>query len=156
RRDGADERVRVWYRAGRGAPLAAVHQDGLDAGRAMPDVDAAVRAGRPVLVVEAFQTGESVTPRTRDVSHFLTFNQSDDQARVQDVVTALRWFSEVTRATAANDGAAGAAVRNGGRGGAGATTGIELIGAGHARFWAALAAIVAPTGAVDVVHGVDG
>lgn len=142
RREGADERVRVWYRAGRGMPLMVVHPRGLDAGRALPVVDDAVRGGRPVLVVEAFQTGGSGVSRARDGGHFLTFNLSDDQARVQDVVTALRWLADVGSATAAS---ADVGSRS-----------VEVVATGDARYWAALAAMVAPTGLAEVAQSADG
>ncbi len=138
RRHAGAENIRARYRHGSGIPLLAVHEDGLEAGRAMPEVDAAMRAGRPVLVIEAFQTGASRVPRNRDAQHFLTFNLSDDQARVQDVVTAIRWLSE-------------AAARRGREAGT-----VEVTAAGHARYWAALAAVVAPRGAVVLTQGLDG
>lgn len=130
RRDVGD-RVATWHRAGRGVPLVAVHPDGLEAGRALPEVQAAVKQGRPVVVLEAFQTGASVAPRSREHNHFLTFNVSDDQARIQDVVTAVRWVQETSGQPR-----------------------VDVLGAGHARYWAALAAVVAPAGAVRVIGGV--
>ncbi len=138
RREEAGERVRVWYRQGRGVPLLAVHEDGLDAGRALPDVEAAVRAGRPVLVVEAFQTGSSRVARNREVEHFLTFNLSDDQARVQDLVTAVRWLTDATA-----------------RRGRGAAP-IEVTAVGNARYWAALASVLVPPGSVRLIQGLEG
>lgn len=131
-RDGSGERVVTWYQAGKGVPLVAVHPEGLDAGRQMPEVAVALQAGRSVLVVQPFQTGSSVTPRARGHRHFLTFNLSDDQARVQDVVSGLRWMSGQTASPSR----------------------VELVAAGDARYWAALAAVVAPAGTVQVVGGV--
>ena len=39
-------------------------------------------AGRAILMIDAFQTGSVVAPRDRSHRHFLTFNRSDDAARV--------------------------------------------------------------------------
>lgn len=128
-RVGVGDRVPTWYRAGRGVPIVAVHPDGLDAGRALPEVEAAVKAGRPVLVLEAFQTGSSVAERTRTHRHFLTFNPSDDQARIQDVVTAVRWLLVETKQPA-----------------------VDVVAADHARYWAALASVVAPSRTVNLVR----
>jgi hypothetical protein len=130
-RRGVGDRVATWSRAGKGVPLVVVHPEGLEAGRALPEVQAAVKAGRPVVVLEAFQTGGSVAPRSRGHNHFLTFNVSDDQARIQDVVTTVRWMQ-----------------------GASKSSRVDVLGAGHARYWAALAAVVAPAGEVRVVGGV--
>lgn len=132
-RPGEGDRVSTWYRAGRGVPLVSVHPDGLEAGRNLPTVRDAVRAGRPVLVLEAFQTGTSVAPRARTHPHFLTFNVSDDQARIQDVATALRWVTAETKQHQ-----------------------VEVVGDGHARYWTALAAIVAPAGMARPSGGVVG
>jgi hypothetical protein len=129
-RRGVGDRVATWSRAGKGVPLVVVHPEGLEAGRALPEVQAAVKLGRPVVVLEAFQTGGSVAPRSRGHNHFLTFNVSDDQARIQDVVTTVRWMQ-----------------------GASSSTRVDVLGAGHARYWAALAAVVAPAGQVRVVGG---
>ena len=43
-------------------------------------------AGRPALAIEVFQT------RDHSGKHFESFNQSDDQLRVQDILTALAWL----------------------------------------------------------------
>jgi dienelactone hydrolase len=128
-RGGVGDRVATWYQGGRGVPVVAVHPDGLEAGRTLPEVRQALQAGRPVLVVEAFQTGGSVTARARGHNHFLTFNVSDDQARIQDLVTATRWVQTETRQSS-----------------------VDLVAADHARYWAAVAAAVAPAGVVRLVR----
>ena len=58
----------------------------------MPEVVAARKARRPVLIVEAFQTGGAVAARTRTHNHWLTFNPSDDQARVHDITQSSYEF----------------------------------------------------------------
>jgi dienelactone hydrolase len=91
-RPGVGDRVAGVWTDGQGDPLLAVHPDGAHAARSMPEVQRALAANRPVLLIDAFQTGGSVAPR-KPGSHFLTFNRSDDQARAQDVLTALSWLS---------------------------------------------------------------
>jgi len=46
------------------------------------------------LLLTAFQTGFAVAPRDRSVEHFLTFNRTDDQNRVQDILTALAYLKQ--------------------------------------------------------------
>ena len=75
------------------------------------------RAGRTVLMIDAFQTGGAVAPRNRSVPHFLTFNKSDDANRVQDILTALAYLN---------------------------SPGAELIGLDKAGIWCLFAAAVAP------------
>jgi hypothetical protein len=83
--------------------------------RARPEFAALVRTGRPIYAIDAFQTGAAVAPRNRDAKMFLTFNQSDDANRVQDILTVLRWLD-------APD--------------------VELVGVGKAAIWCQFAAAV--------------
>jgi len=46
----------------------------------------------PVLVLDTFQTGGAKAPRDESDPAFLAYNVSDDQARVQDVVTAMSFI----------------------------------------------------------------
>jgi len=45
-------------------------------------------AGRPALLIEVFKT------RDHSAKHFEAFNRSDDQLRVQDILTALAWLHQ--------------------------------------------------------------
>ena len=115
---GNGDRVSSAWTPGKGRPLVVVHPDGLAAGGAVAEVAAARKAKRPVLVLGVFQTGTSVAPRNRAHDHWLTFNASDDQARVHDIMTALAWLP--------------------------ADASAEIVATGAARYWAAVA--VAATG----------
>ena len=99
------------------------------------------RRGRPILVIDAFQTGAAKAPRAGDVAvapppkvgdnadeeesadaaagygKFLTFNVSVDAARVQDIVTAVAYAS-----------------RRGGN--------VDVYASGDAAVWATFAAAV--------------
>jgi dienelactone hydrolase len=116
---GQGDRVASLWTPGRGRPLVVVHPDGSAAGNALPEVIAARKAKRPVLVLQVFQTGAAVAERKRSHPHWLTFNVSDDQARIHDIVAALATLP--------------------------AGTSAEVVATGHARYWAAVA--VAATGA---------
>jgi hypothetical protein len=80
-----------------------------------------VRGGRPVLLVDAFQTGSAKAPRDQSHEHFLTFNKTDDANRVQDILTALAYLKTM------QPGA------------------VELVGIGKAAVWAEFAAAIAPS-----------
>ena len=119
-RAGKGDRIPGIWLDGTGAPALIVHSEGAEAARRSPEVSALFKAKRPVLMIDAFQTGSAVAPRDRSHRHFLCFNQSDDANRLQDLLTALRWLSQ----------------RRPGP--------VELIGLGKARVWCLFAAALAP------------
>jgi hypothetical protein len=119
-RPGAGDRVHgVWFE-GRGAPALIVDPDGVAGARQTAAFREIRAAARPVLLIDAFQTGTAVAPRDRGVRNFLTFNASDDQCRVQDILTALAYLHRDHPEA------------------------IELIGTKKAGIWAQFAAAVAP------------
>jgi hypothetical protein len=116
----ADRRDRIpaeWH-SGAGAPLLFVHAGGAAEARKMPDVEAALAAKRPVLLIDAFQTGTAVALRDRSARYFLTFNKSDDANRVQDILTSLEFLRRQSKEK------------------------IELRGVGKAAVWCLFAAAV--------------
>ncbi len=118
-RAGKNDRVPGRWHPGKGSPLLIVHPDGSAAAVKTSQAQAALAAGRPVLSIDAFQTGSAVAPRDRSHRYFLTFNKSDDANRVQDILTALAFLQSQTS----------------GR--------IELRGVGNAGIWCLFAAAVA-------------
>lgn len=119
-RAGKGDRIPGVWQDGAGAPALLVHPEGAEAARRTPEAASLVKARRPILMIDAFQTGSAVAPRDRSHRHFLCFNQSDDANRLQDILTALRWLSQKRPGT------------------------VELIGLGKARVWCLFAAAVAP------------
>jgi hypothetical protein len=119
-RAGKGDRIPGIWLDGTGTAALIVHSEGAEAARRSPEAAALLRARRPVLMMDAFQTGSAAAPRDRSHRHFLCFNQSDDANRLQDVLTALRWLSQ----------------RRPGP--------VELIGSGKARVWCLFAAALAP------------
>src|ERR1700733_1028370 len=109
----------VWLE-GKGAVTLVVHPDGAEAARRDPRVSALVSAGRPVLLVDVFQTGKAVAARDLSGKFFLPFNASDDANRVQDILTALA-FLEARK-----------------------TGKPEVLGIGKAGLWAMFAKAMAP------------
>jgi dienelactone hydrolase len=120
-RPGVGDRIPGIWVPGKGGAVLIVHPDGAEAARKSPEAANAMRAGRSVLAIDAFQTGTAVAPRDRSHRHFLTFNRTDDANRVQDIVTALAFL----RQTGAAD--------------------VTLIGLGKASVWATFAAAVTTT-----------
>jgi dienelactone hydrolase len=119
-RSGAGDRVPAVWLDGRGIPALLVDANGAAAARQTAAFRELRAAGRPVLLIDAFQTGTAVAPRDRAARNFVTFNATDDQCRVQDILTALAYLHTSHPET------------------------IELIGEKKAGIWAQFAAAVAP------------
>ncbi len=116
-RPGKGDRIPAIWVNGKNPPLLMVHPDGAEAARKTPEAEKAIREGRALLMIDAFQTGLAVAPRDRSVRMFLTFNKSDDANRVQDILTALAWLKSAEK---------------------------TLVGVGQARAWCLYAAAAAP------------
>ncbi|MGB9606327.1 MAG: acetylxylan esterase, partial [Bryobacteraceae bacterium] len=119
-RAGKGDRIPGLWVEGAGTPALVVHPEGSEAARRSTEASSLIKARRPVLMIDVFQTGAAVAPRDRSHRHFLCFNQSDDANRLQDILTALRWLSEKRPGP------------------------VELIGLGKARVWCLFAAALAP------------
>ena len=116
-REGRGDRIPGIWIKGSNPPALIIHPDGAQAARKSPEAARLIQSGRAVLMIDAFQTGSAVAPRNRSARMFLTFNQSDDANRVQDILTALAWLHPPK---------------------------TTLIGAGKAAVWALFAAAAAP------------
>lgn len=90
-RQGIGDRVPGIYRKGRGAITVVVDPAGAKAALQRNEVKELLAKHRAVLLLDAFQTGTAAAPRERTEEHFLTYNRSDDQARVQDILTAIAY-----------------------------------------------------------------
>ena len=119
-REGSGDRIPGIWVAGSGAPALVVHPQGAEAARKSPAVQQLIDERRPVLLIDAFQTGAAVAARDRSHPFFLTFNRSDDANRIQDILTALRYIGTKQAGP------------------------IQLIGLGKAGPWTIFAAAVAP------------
>jgi dienelactone hydrolase len=115
-RAGRGDRIPGIWMKGTNPPALVVHPEGAEAARKSAEVADLRRAGRAVLLIDAFQTGSAVAPRDRAVKMFLTFNKTDDANRVQDILTALAWLN---------------------------TPKTRLVGLGKAAVWCLFAAAVA-------------
>jgi hypothetical protein len=130
-RPGRGDRVPGQYRPGKGAATLVVHSGGANAAWRSPAVRDALAKEETVLAIDAFQTGAAAAPRDRSGRYFLTFNQSDDANRVQDILTAIEFLR-----------AQGAAR-------------VRLVGLERAAVWCVFAAAIAAT-PVDLTADVSG
>lgn len=112
----AFETIPSRFHPGKSPAVLLLDEGGMAAAEAGAEFRALRAAGRAVLVIDAFQTGSAVAPRDRSHRHFLTFNVSDDAARVQDAAVAIEELARRTKAPA------------------------EVRAAGRARWWALFAA----------------
>jgi hypothetical protein len=124
-----------WYPA-KGAPVLIVDPAGCDTALKSEAFRSARASGHAVLCIDAFQTGAAKTERPKLPKFYLTFNRSDDQNRVQDILTALAFLKEKSSSTA------------------------EISASGRAVLWAVFAAAVAPVPVrlhadTDGFHGTD-
>ena len=120
-RPAVGDRIPCVLLDGKGTPALVVHPEGIAGARNDASVAALHKAGRPVLLIDAFQTGSAVAPRDQSSKIFLGFNQSNDACRVQDIVTALAFLHQKYGAQS-----------------------VDLVGLGRAGVWAHFAAAVTP------------
>ena len=119
-RPGLGDRVPALWLPGSSPAALVIHPQGIDQARGSSLVQDLVKAGRSVLLIDCFQTASAVAPRDRSHRYFSTFNRTDDQNRVQDILTALAFLS--SRASGP----------------------VELYGLAEASLWSVFAAAVAP------------
>jgi hypothetical protein len=93
-RPGAGDAVPYKFYEGSGAPALYLAPGGIAEAEQSERVKQWRAAGKPVLLIDAFQTGSAKAERNTSHRHFLTFNVSRDAARAQDVMTALAWLSK--------------------------------------------------------------
>lgn len=130
-RRGRGDRVSGIWIPGRTPPALVVDSDGADAARLKPAVAEMIGRGRFVYLIDAFQTGSAVARRNRSSSYFLSYNQTDDAHRVQDILTALAFLKRQAGGTP------------------------ELVGLNQAAIWCLFAAAVAPV-SVDLSIDLNG
>jgi dienelactone hydrolase len=83
------DRVAGYWFAGHGTPAVVVDPFGAEAALKSTEFATLKKEHRPIFVLDAFQTGNAKSPRDESDPAFLAYNVSDDQARVQDVITAM-------------------------------------------------------------------
>jgi dienelactone hydrolase len=119
-RPGRGDRVPILWFPGTGEPSVVIHPDGIDAARRSPAVGALLAARQPVMLADVFQTGSAKAHRDRSGPYFLSYNQTDDANRVQDILTVLAYVRSLTGQP------------------------IRLVGLDDAAIWCVFAAALAP------------
>lgn len=119
KRAGEQESIPALWLPGRGTPAVLIHSEGSEASRDSHEIKRLRSEGRPVLSVDVFQTGLAQGARERGGRWFLSYNQTDDANRVQDILTALSWLRGLTREEP------------------------QLVGMGRAAIWTVFAGAVA-------------
>ena len=118
---GSGERVPAQWLPGvpnsRGVLI--VNPDGSDAARRSAFAHDAQVRGTSLLMLDAYQTGAAVAPVAMRTGDTLTFHRTDDEYRVQDILTGIAWLHERTRI-------------------------VQLHCSGRASTWCLLAAAVSP------------
>jgi hypothetical protein len=96
---GKGERIPAQWLPGtvaNGAVLV-VNPDGSDAAHKSSFVREAQVHGAPMLLVDVYQTGLARAPITLRLGDSLTFHRTDDEYRVQDILTGIAWLHERSR-----------------------------------------------------------
>ena len=119
-RIGKKDRVPALWLRGRGTPAVIVHPDGSEAAKESREGKQIRDAGRPLLAIDVFRTGVAQAPREEGGRWYLSYNQTDDANRIQDILTSLAWLRSQTKEEP------------------------ELIGIGPAALWVVLAAAITP------------
>lgn len=129
---GAGDRVPGVLVPGKGAVALLLDEGGAEVALKSEMAAQLRKQKRAVLAIDAFQTGSAKAPRDRDDHpavpedtgvgggpRFLTFNVTDDQARVQDVLTAIAYAAPLAKGKP-----------------------VEIYARGDAAVWATFAAAV--------------
>jgi len=120
--DGRGHRIPAQWLPGAldGTAVLVVNPDGSDAAHRSPFVRATQAHGVSLLLLDAYQTGAARAPVVRRPGDQLTYHRTDDEYRVQDILTGIAWLRER------------------------APRSIRLHCNGRASAWCLLAAAVAP------------
>ena len=84
------------------APTLIVHPNGLASALDSALAKTLVSRGGIVMSIDAFQTGSTVAPRDTSNRAFANFNQTNDEIRVQDILTALEYLRSRSKAPTVN------------------------------------------------------
>ncbi len=97
---GRGERLPAQWLPGvpNGKGVLVVHPDGSDAARHSAFVREAQIPGGSMLLLDVYQTGAARAPVSMRTGDVLTFHRTDDEYRIQDILTGIAWLHERTHA----------------------------------------------------------
>ena len=84
------------------APTLVVHPNGLAGVVGSALAKTILSRGGIVMSIDAFQTGSAVAPRDTSARAFTAYNQTNDANRVQDILTALEYLRDRSKAQTVN------------------------------------------------------
>lgn len=121
-RPGKGDRVHGYWipGTGTGTPVLLVHEAGIEVALRTTVAEQLVHSGRPLLLIDPFRSTMVQIRNHQAQPYFLSYNQTDDANRVQDILTALAFLKLRSGAT------------------------VELNGHGPAAIWCLFAAAIAP------------
>src|SRR5205814_10366935 len=93
-RAGKHDRVLAYWIPGKGNPVLLVHPLGIDFARKTAVAEQIVHSGRPLLLIDPFQSGPARTENYQTRPYFLSYNQTDDANPEQHVLTSLPFLQE--------------------------------------------------------------
>ncbi len=91
RRGRSDRVTGLWF-PGEGNPILVVHPGGSDEALKSEALPQLLQTGRPVLVLEPFESGALRVHKQRWDDYFLSYNRTDASDRVQDILTAMAFL----------------------------------------------------------------
>jgi hypothetical protein len=91
---GKGDRVEGQWIPGSGEPVLLVHADGAAAALREPLADQVLRAGRPLLAIDPFRSSPEQLQNYRARRYYLSYNQTEDAYRAQDIETALAFLKQ--------------------------------------------------------------
>jgi hypothetical protein len=106
-REGRGDRVpALWMtprtRNAASAPTLVVHPNGIAGVAGSTLARTLLNRGSVVMSIDAFQTGSAIVPRDTNSRGFTSYNLTNDQARIQDIVTALEYLRNRSQAQTVN------------------------------------------------------
>jgi hypothetical protein len=88
------DRVEGQWIPGSGEPVLLIHADGAAAALREPLADQVLRAGRPLLAIDPFRSSPEQLQNYRAREYYLSYNQTEDAYRAQDIITALAFLKQ--------------------------------------------------------------
>jgi hypothetical protein len=125
RRPGKGDRIPGIWVDGKGPAALIVNVDGAKAALQTREAKEWIAARRPLLAIDAYQTGSAAASREQPGRQHLIFNKSDAANRVQDILTGIAFLSAAGHSP------------------------VTLLGRGDAAVWCVFAAAVSK-GPVEV------
>lgn len=91
---GKGDRVEGQWIPGSGEPVLLINADGAAAALREPLADQVLRAGRPLMSISLFRSSPEQLQNYRTHRYYLSYNQTEDAYRTQDIVTALAFLKQ--------------------------------------------------------------